>query len=149
MSHCRHLNTGSTDSARRSRLRWSSKSSSCLTVVGYVQVCHRMAHRYCSYEKRLVNYACVLIIVAWTITQGSMDSLYRMLLTCSIGWVRQQSSVPSTWAMLTIRFAYLRTMRQKLPLSHRRVYMSTLSFPLGYAMRLPPFSGWWTWRSQT
>ena len=148
-SHCRCLNTGSTNSARRSRLRWSSKSSSCLTAVGYVPVCHRMAHPSCLYEKRLGNYACVLIITVSTVKQGSMCSPYCVLLTCLIGWVRQQSSALSTLAMLTIRFTYASIMSQKLSFSHHRVCTNTLSFPLGYATRLPPFSSWWTWHSQT
>ena len=138
MSHCRCLNTGSTNSARWSRLRWSSKSSSCLTVVGYVPVCHRMVHQYCSYEKRLVNYVCALIIIVSTIRWGSMYFPYCVLLTCSTGWVRQLYSTPSTLAMHTIRFAYTRATSLKLPFSHCRGCRSILSSPLGYAMCLPP-----------
>ena len=149
MSCCSHLNTGYTNSAKRSRLRWSSKSSSCLTAVGYILVCHRMAHWSCSYVKRPENIACVLIIIAWTIRLSLMYSLHCALLTCSTGWVRQLYSAPSTLAMHTIRFTYAKATSLKLPFSHRRGCMNILSFPLCCAMRLPPFSGWWTWHSQT
>ena len=144
MSHCRRLNTSSTDSARWSRLRWSSKTSSCLTTVGYIPVCHCMGHQSCLYEKRLVNYVCALTIIAWTARLGSMCSQYRVLLTCSTGCVRQLYSALSTLVMHTMRFTYASVTSLKLPFSHRRVCMSILSFPLGYTMRLPPFSGWWT-----
>ena len=50
-SQCRHLNTGSIDSARWSKLRSSSRLSSCLTALGYIPVYHHMTHRSCLYEK--------------------------------------------------------------------------------------------------
>ena len=148
-SYCHRLKTGNTNSAKWSRLRWSSKSSSCLTMVGYIPVCHRMVHQSCPYEKGLVNYACVLIIIASTVRWRSIYSPYHALLTCWTSWVRQKYSAPSTLAMLTTRFAYTRTTSQKLPLSHHMVCTNILSFPLGHAMRLPPFSSWLTWHSQT
>ena len=118
-------------------------------MVGYVPVCHHMAHQYCSYKKILVHYVCALIIVVSTVRRGSMYSPYHVLLTCSIGWVRQPYSAPSTLAMHTIRFAYARAVSLKLLFSHRRGCMSILSSPLGYAMRLPLFSGCWTFSDLT
>ena len=88
--HC--LNIGSINSARQSRLRSSSRLNSCLTVGRYLPLCHLMAHQYCLYKKRWVDYACVLTIVVSIARWGPMYSLHHVLLTCLTNWASLQCS---------------------------------------------------------